>query len=206
MTRSDLPRDLDTFDVRLKWAIEHAEGVGTQAELARKMEVSTAYIAELAGRESPPGKKALRRLSEALGVPEVWLHYGGVIDGEAATTSAPPTLQGCSELEEVWIEEIRRIAALDEPESRKMLYRDSLASLMSRAWGIAAERAAEARARAVERGDAAANRRASAVSSAAPERLARAGRRARGKAGDLPSDGEAGGKSPKREGDPPGRE
>lgn len=83
-------------------------------------------------------------------------------------TALHPAARECPELEEVWVEEIRRIAALEEPESRKMLYRDSLASLMSRAWGIAAERArdaaeraAEARARAVAGGDEVARERMS---------------------------------------------
>lgn len=85
--------------------------------------------------------------------------------GDGGEVKLHPAARECPELEDVWVEEIRRIAKLDEPESRKMLYRDSLGSLMARAWGIAAERAAEARARAVESGDAAADRRASHLSS-----------------------------------------
>lgn len=70
-------------------------------------------------------------------------------------TSATPRQAetGCSDFEQEWVAELRRIAALDEPEWRKMLYRDSLNSTIARVAWAAGERAAEARARAVTSGD-----------------------------------------------------
>lgn len=57
------------------------------------------------------------------------------------------------ELDGYWIEELRRISESDVPETIKMLDRDSLASAIGRVSVLVGERAAEARARAIEKAE-----------------------------------------------------
>lgn len=134
--------------------------------------VSHALLHGFVTKNETPSEKKWRRIRE-------WAEQRRGANGVNGN-GRPPTAQELSEVDAVWLAEVRRIAALDEPESKKMLYRDSLSALMGRAWGVAAERAAEARARAVERGEEAAARRAEVLSSDQQEDAAsrRAARRA----------------------------
>lgn len=159
MLNLSLPTDLPTIGDRIRWAIEHDEAVRTQAKLAELLGgVSRSAVNQLVQNTRKPGKGQVRKLSKVLNVPESWIMYGVVPkDGDG----------GGGSLEQAWAAELRRISELQEPESRKVLYRDSLAAVVRSAWAHAAEVAAEARARAVEQAEAAAARRAEAVSSAA---------------------------------------
>lgn len=68
-----------------------------------------------------------------------------------------------SDVERLYVEELRRIAGLDQPEAMKIMARDSLASSISRLGNIIADRAAEARARAIEKAESASESRAKAI-------------------------------------------
>lgn len=164
------PDSLLTFGQRLSWAIENAPGIGTQAELCRRLGVSSAYVANLSGKHLPPGKKALRKLSETLGVSEAWLAYG-TDAGTAGANRGAMRGEGAAEEAEKWyVEELKRISALDEAEWRKTLYRDSAASAFNRVIEALAERSRAERAHAFRDAEAASTARAGALQKSEPRR------------------------------------
>lgn len=146
--------ELGSFSERLRWALDHHGEVHTQAELARRMKVSPSYIAELASRETPPGKKTLGRISKILNITEGWLAYGEVPPDDLVTEErrlsgkdTPRDLS--SSVPEVWMR-YDAIEASDLPELMKLYKTEALAALLRARAQERDAAAAEARARRME--------------------------------------------------------
>src|SRR5690606_9985373 len=81
----------------------------------------------------------------------------------AAAVAEVEAAGGMTEVERYYLEALRRIEGMEASESMRIMARDSLASSLSRLAGIIADRAAEARARAIEKAESASESRAKAI-------------------------------------------
>jgi hypothetical protein len=134
--------------------------VHTVRELSDMSGIPRAVLHEFVELERVPQEKNLRRLEE-------WAERAGIIhpseDGEVAAYTDGPGIEMTSDLERVWLEELRRIGESDASPEQKMFDRDSLASVIAGVAWARAEAAAHERARAVAKVSAAGEARAEAL-------------------------------------------
>ncbi len=152
-------------------AIERDSRYGSQARFADAMGYTPSYVAQLVGRVTAPGKRALTKLSETLNVSEAWLAYGlGPPTGMTDQLEEMARNGREADAEAWYLRALERIEKMDvADEDRRMLYRDSVASAYGRVGYVLAERAGLERAAAIRAAETAAEARASVVVKREPQ-------------------------------------